>query len=295
MTRYSAVDRFFRWQARYVERPVLRYLAHQPFLRQVFELTGALGGRPPRGVSRTRDTRGNLWFTPQGAAQDGPLILYFHGGGFTIGSPRTHAALVAHLAQAAGMRTVAWRYRLAPEHPFPAARTDVIAAYDHLVSQGQTPAAICGDSAGGCLALMVAQHARDSGNPMPKALGLIAPIADLSGDIAARFAQAQDEILIPPQWPQRINRVYLRDQDPKAPEVSPLLGNLDGLPPTLIQAAREEALAADAHRLHAALPEVTLDLWPGLPHVWHLHAGYAPAANLALARMGAFLKDAAAR
>lgn len=295
MTPYSPADRLFRWLARYVERPVLRFLAPQPLLRQVFEVTGRLGGKLPQGMSRTRDSRGNLWFTPQGVAQDAPLILYLHGGGFTIGSPRTHAALVAHLAQAAGMRAVAWRYRLAPEHPFPAARTDVIAAYDHLVSQGQTPAAICGDSAGGCLALMVAQHARDSGGPTPKALGLIAPIADLSGDIAARFALAQDEILIPPQWPQRINRVYLRDQDPTAPEVSPLLGNLDGLPPTLIQAAREEALAADAHKLQAALTEVTLDLWPGLPHVWHLHAGYAPAANRALARMGAFLKDAAAR
>lgn len=291
MTHYSFADRLFRSQARYVERNVLRYLASQPILRRVFAVTGPLGGRVPSSMTPIRDKDDNLWFRPAGIARDAPLIMYIHGGGFTIGSPRTHAALVGHLAQAAGLRAVAVRYPLAPEHPFPAGKNGVIRAFDQFVAERQPPVAICGDSAGGCLALQVAQHARDSGAPMPKALGLIAPAGDLSGDIASRFAQAEGEMLLPPQWLERITAALLQGQDPKDPAVSPLLGNLDGLPPTLIQAVKGEMLAADAHRLQAAMPDVTLDLWPELAHVWHLHAGYSPAANRALAQMGAFLKS----
>ena len=290
MTDLTRADRFFRWQARHVERRVLHLVGAQRLLRAVFALTAPLGGRLPRAMTPIRDRHEALWFRPEQADPDGLVILYLHGGGFTIGSPRTHGALVGHLAAAAGMRTVAARYRLAPEHPFPAARDDAIAAYARLVENDTPPVAICGDSAGGCLALLVTQHARDAGWPMPRALGLIAPIADLSGDIEDRFAGAADEILIPPAWPRRIRKAYLRGRDPADPLVSPLHGDLSGLPPTLIQAGSGEALARDARRLAAAMPDCRLALWPGMQHVWHLHAGYSAAADRALGQMGRFLR-----
>jgi acetyl esterase/lipase len=184
-------------------------------------------------------------------AKDAPLILYIHGGGFTIGSPRTHAALAGHLAAHAGMRAHLPRYRLAPEHPFPAARDDIIARYVALCETAP-PIAICGDSAGGCLALQLAQHIRDTGLPAPKALCLIGPIADLSRDPVQSHDEAPDEMLIPPQWAERIRDVFLPGLDPRDPAISPLLGDLTGLPPTLIQAGAEEALAHDARRLAEA-------------------------------------------
>lgn len=292
MTTYTRTDRFFIWQARNVERRTLHFVGPQPLLRRVFALSALLGGAIPKDIKPEQDANGALWFTPPEAGTEAPLLMYIHGGGFTIGSPHTHAALVAHLARAAGMRAVAIKYRLAPEHPFPAARDDAVAAYDRLVAAGTPPAAVCGDSAGGCLALQVAQHARNRGGVQPKALGLIAPIGDLSGDIAARFDAAPDEILIPAAWPRRLLTNYLPGIDPADPAVSPLHGDLSNLPPTMIQAATGETLAQDAHRLAEVMDNVTLDLWPGLAHVWHLHAGYSRAAEDALRRMGAFLRDA---
>jgi acetyl esterase/lipase len=293
MSPLTATDRFWLWMARRVDRTALAVIGAQPVLRAVFEVSARLGGALPRGMIPIRDQHDGLWFRPDGVARDAPLILYLHGGGFTIGSPGTHRALVGHLAQAAGLRAVAPRYRLAPEHPFPAARDDAIAAYRRLVEAGTPPVALCGDSAGGCLALQVSAHARDAGWPMPKALGLIAPIADLSGDIETRFAKAQDEILIPPVWPRRIRRAYLAGLDPALPSISPLSGDLTGLPPALIQVGSGEALADDAHRLQAAMDDVTLDLWPGMAHVWQIHAGRAPAADRAVTQMGAFLREKA--
>jgi acetyl esterase/lipase len=297
MTRtLTFTDRAFVTLARGIERPTLRLLASQKLLRRIFGISAALGQHVPRGTRIIRRRDGSLWITPPGIAHDAPVLHYIHGGGFTIGSPHTHAALVAHLAQAAGMRALSLDYPLAPEHPFPAAPQACAAAYAALVADGTPPAALCGDSAGGCLALQTAIHARDTGLPLPAALGLIAPIADLSGDIGARFTNAPDEYLIPPEWPRRIRAAYLPGIDAGTAAVSPLLGDLSGLPRTLIQASTDEVLADDARRLHSALDAAELDLWDGLQHVWHLHAGRAPAANAALARMGAFLgRHAAAR
>ncbi len=290
----TPADRFWRMMAQILDRNVLHLVASQRIVRAAFAVTGPLGSALPRGARMTRTADGSLWITPPGVDVDAPVLMYLHGGGFTIGSPRTHAGLVGHLAAAAGIRAFVARYRLAPEHPFPAARDDAMAAYTRLVDDGTAPAALCGDSAGGCLALQVAAQARDAGQPLPSAMGLIGPIGDMSSDIEARFAAAPGELLIPPAWPRRILAAYLPGLDPSDPECSPLLGDLSRLPPTLIQAGAEEALAQDATRLSEAMDAVTLELWPGLPHVWHIHAGRAPAANRALQRMGAFLAERAA-
>jgi len=294
MSTLTATDRFWCAMARWVDRPVLRLVANQRALRMVFEMSTRMGSALPRGATVIRDRTDSLAITPQGVAKDAPLIFYIHGGGFTIGSPRTHAALAGHLAAKAGMRAYLPRYRLAPEHAFPAARDDVIARYEALCAAGNPPVALCGDSAGGCLALQLAQYIRDRGRPAPAALGLIAPVGDLSDDPAQRFAAAPDEMLIPPEWAARILGAYLPGMDPADPAVSPLLGDLTGLPPAMIQAGAEEALASDAARLAEAMDHATVDLWPGLPHVWHIHAGRGPAANRALAQMAAFLSEKAA-
>lgn len=290
MTALTATDRFWRGVARWVDKPLLRLVASQKTLRVLFEISASLGSALPRAATVIRDRHDGLTITPQGVAKDAPLIFYVHGGGFTIGSPRTHAALAGHLAAHAGMRAYVTRYRLAPENKFPAARDDVIARYE---AQCETapPVAICGDSAGGCLSLQLAQHIRDTGLPAPRALGLIAPIGSLADDPAKRFAEAEDEMLIPAEWAERILASYLPGTDPTDPAVSPLQGDLTGLPPTLIQAGAEEALSHDAKLLADALDTATLGLWPGLPHVWHIHAGRAPAANRALAQMGRFLAE----
>jgi acetyl esterase/lipase len=295
MSDLSVMDRVYRGLARHVDRRVLRLVASQRMLRPLFAASAVAGSALPKGATMIRTPDGSLHVRPAGVAADAPVLMYIHGGGFTIGSPRTHAALAGHLAAAAGMRAILPRYRLAPEHPYPAAQDDIFAAYTALIRAGSPPVAVCGDSAGGCLALQLAVHARDGGGPMPRALGLIGPIADLSGRVADRFAIARDEMLIPPVWAERIEAAYLPGIERGDPKVSPLLGDLTGLPPTMIQASADEVLAADAHRLLKALDAVTLDLWPGLPHVWHLHAGRARAANRALARMGAWLADHAGR
>jgi acetyl esterase/lipase len=290
MTDLTRADRFWRMMARQIDRRALSLIASQRVLRALFEVSARLGSAIPPEITPIRDTHGALWLRPHGVARDAPVLMYLHGGGFTIGSPRTHAALAAHLAKAAGLRAVLPPYRLAPLHPFPAAKEDAIAAHRRLITDGTPPVALAGDSAGGCLALQVAQHARDHGLPLPRALALIGPIGDLSGEIEARFAAARDEILIPPVWADRIKHAYLPGVDRSDPAVSPLLGDLSGLPPTLIQCSSGEALAGDARRLSTVMESATLDLWDGLPHVWHLHAGRAPAADRALAQLGAFLR-----
>jgi acetyl esterase/lipase len=289
--RLTALDRYWCVNAAWIERPVLALLPSQAILRRAFRLSAFLTTGAPRGTRRRVDAHGALWLTPPGVAADAPLLFYVHGGGFTIGAPETHAGMVAHLAQAAGMRAVLPRYRLAPEHPCPAAREDVLAAWERLVAEGHRPAAVGGDSAGGCLALLLAMHLRDRGLQGPGALVLISPLGDLADDIADRFRTSPGELLIPAAWAERVRRAYLTGTDPASPEVSPLRGDLSGLPPTILQASEAEVLASDARRIAEAMDTATLDLWPALQHVWHLHAGRAPAADAAIAQLGDFLRE----
>lgn len=290
MSILTRTDRILTLYARVLEKPVLWAVASQKIMRFLFAATAPMWHRMPRGCAEVLDANGDLHVVPQGTENAG-ILLYFHGGGFTLGKPKTHRALAAHVAQAAGLRALCPAYPLAPEHPYPAAPASAFETYRALVEAGQTPVAIGGDSAGGNLALLVVQRARDAGLPLPKAMVLLAPVADLSDDLEARFAAASNEYLIPALWARRIEKAYLAGKDPADPSVSPLLGDLTGLPPTLIQAAEGEALSHDAKALADRMDDATLDLWPGLPHVWHLKAGVAPAATQACAELGAFIKS----
>jgi acetyl esterase/lipase len=232
------------------------------------------------------------------AARDAPTrtILYCHGGGYYFCSPASHRPLVFALASRSGARTFSLDYRLAPEHPFPAALDDAVAAYRLLVERG-TPAdsiVIAGDSAGGGLALAALAALRDAGDPLPAAGVLFSPWTDL----AATGGTLESNDGIDPMFCgaaiARAARFYVGDADPTHPYVSPLYAELEGLPPLLIQASSTEVLLDDtrrvADRAQAAGVSVECEIWPKMPHVWHLWTPFVPEATRALERAAQFVR-----
>lgn len=255
---------------------------------------GALSGigRLPRGLRNTPATLGGVpcdaWHDPRAAAVREGAVLFLHGGGYTTGSPRTHRCLAAWLARASGVPVHVLDYRLAPEHPFPAALDDALAAYDELAARG--PVVLAGDSAGGGLALALALKVRDTGRPAPAALALIAPLVDLRPD--SPLQPVPGEALLSPAWAHANARNYAGDQTAN-PLVSPLLADLRGLPPTLVQFGSDDLLAAQAEALLEALASAGVDahrdFTPGRWHVFQLHAGQLPSADAAVARLAQFI------
>lgn len=217
-------------------------------------------------------------------------LLYLHGGGFTTGSPATHRALATHLAAASGATVHVLDYRLAPEHPYPAALEDVLAAYWELLDRGATAArtAVAGDSAGGWLALTAALWLRDSGDPAPAALGLISPWLDLTG---SAWPDDRTDAMLRPSWLRRCAHDFGSGTDPA--ELAPLEADLAGLPPITMHVGSEEILLDDAVRLaqraRAAGVPVDLRRLDGLWHVAHASAGLVTASTAAVTALGASL------
>lgn len=230
-------------------------------------------------------------------ADRGRVVLYLHGGAFVGGSATSHRLLVTALGRAAGARTLAVDYRRAPEHPFPAALDDALAAYRFLIAEGVAPAniAVSGDSAGGALTMGVLLALRDAGEPLPGAAFVISPWVDLAcrGESYATKAAA-DPILAKP-YLQETAAAYLAGADPIPRLASPLGGDFHGLPPVLIQVGSAEVLLSDAVMLAGQLAEadvaVTLEVWPEMVHVWHLFPGHLTAARRATEQAGAFLRS----
>jgi acetyl esterase/lipase len=232
------------------------------------------------------------------AGDAGATVLYLHGGGFTTGSPATHRALATHLAAASGATVHVLDYRLAPEHPYPAALDDVLAAFWELLDRGATPdrTAIAGDSAGGWLALTAALWLRDSGDPGPAALGLISPWLDLTG---STLPEGRRDAMLRPSWLHRCARDFGGGIDPGSAELAPLLADLAGLPPITVQVGSEEILLDDAVRLarraRAAGVPVDLRRLDGLWHVAHASAGLVAASTAAVDALGSALATRLAR
>ncbi|MEN0128857.1 MAG: alpha/beta hydrolase [Brevundimonas sp.] len=225
----------------------------------------------------------------------GGALLYLHGGGYVIGSARSGAGLAAALARRARLAAYSLDYRLAPEHPFPAAVDDGLAAYRALLGEGRdvSPLVVAGDSAGGGLALATLLAARDEGLPLPAAVVLLSPWADLTltGE-SLRTKEADDPIFDAADIAEYATR-YLDGHDPADPQVSPILADLTGLPPLLVQVGTNEVLLDDATRLAAraaaAHVEVTLEVVARAPHVFQHFAGNLDEADAALDRAGRFL------
>jgi epsilon-lactone hydrolase len=224
-----------------------------------------------------------------------PVILYFHGGVYVIGSAATSVPLVADLVRRTGGTAVTLDYRLAPEHPYPAAVDDARAAYAGLLAQGMEPAQIvlAGDSAGGGLAVATLLTARDAGLPMPSCAFLMSPYADLtlSGETLTERQQL-DPIMSHEGLRVRAPE-YLAGADAADPLISPIFGDLSGLPPLLIQVGSHEILLSDALRLaaRAAITDVavTLEVTPGVPHVFQGYAALLDEAAAALDRAADFV------
>jgi acetyl esterase/lipase len=245
-----------------------------------------------------RDTRQEevvegAWVEPPGA--DGPVLLYFHGGGFVFGSIRTHGMLIGALARAASARTFALIYRLAPEHPAPAAQLDTVRAYRYLLSEGIDPRRIvlAGDSAGGTMVLNTLIELRKLGIPLPAAGVAISPWVDLSCS-GLSFDTNDSYDYVRREHCLLAAKTYLGEMDPRRPDISPLFADLSGLPPLFIHAGGAEVLVDQirefAARAEAAGVVTNLVVYPDMVHVWHLLRDATPQGQRAIDEIGAFVR-----
>lgn len=266
-------------------------------VEQMRSMLDKTGGQFPAGVHGTPVEAGGVraeWVDPEGGADD-RAVLYLHGGGYVAGSIDSHRNLIGHLASATGGRVLALDYRLAPEHPATAPVEDSVAAYRWLLDQGFPPAklAIAGDSAGGGLVMATLLALKEQGVDQPSsAVGISAWVdMELGGESMA--TRADVDPLINPAGIQKMAETFLGGADPRHPLVSPLLGELSGLPPLLLQVGDHETLLDDSTRFaakaEAAGVDTTLEVWPEMVHVWHGSAGFVPEADQAIARIAEFL------
>ena len=237
------------------------------------------------------------WLRPTGAAAN-TVLLYLHGGAYITGSCHTHRGLAGHLAQSAGLDCFLLDYRLAPEHPFPAAVEDAQAAY--LALHNQDPArtiVLAGDSAGGGLALALALRLRDAGHAAPGAMALLSPWTDLTLSLPTHQSKAAKDPFFPDSTTLSMAaQLYAASSDLTQPLVSPHFAALHDLPPTLIHVGEHEALLGDAQalaaKLQAAGTSVQLQEFQGMWHVWQIFAGRFAEADASVKQLGAFLRSA---
>ena len=228
----------------------------------------------------------------------GGVVLYLHGGGYVVGSAHGYRGLAGELGRAAGMDALVVDYRLAPEHPFPAAVDDAVAAYRALRASGLAAGKIvlAGDSAGGGLTLATLVKLRSEGDDLPAAALLISPWADLTGRAASLDGKRAEDPSLTPEGLVACAGHYLAGQDAAHPLASPALADLAGLPPLLVQVGSIEILLDDAlaiaARAGAAGTSVRLEVHPGLPHVFHAFHFMLPQAKAALDEAGRFLAQA---
>ena len=260
-------------------------------------MAGMFTGQLPAGVIREpRDVNGvpAEWVAMPGAAAD-RVVLYFHGGGYVLGSIATHRDLAARISAASGARVLVVDYRLGPEHRFPAAVDDALAAYKWLLDAGYAPAkiAFAGDSAGGGLTFATLLAARDARLPLPATAVAISPWVDLAGTGESMTTKAAEDPIVQKAPVLLLAGHYLGDTDPRTPLASPLYADLRALPPLLIQVGSAETLLDDstriADKLRAAHVDVELEVWPDMIHVWHAFA-MLPEAGQAIERIGQHLK-----
>lgn len=253
--------------------------------RRTFERKARLFFRPPRGTSyHDAGLAPNIpaqWVETVDV-QSGPLILYFHGGGYIFGSPKTHRAMLAHLSQKTRLTACLPQYRLAPEHPFPTALDDALSAY---IAAADRPEGIIlgGDSAGGGLALALLAQILQRGLRPPIGVFAFSPFTDAtySGDSFA--SNAQVDVVLPAHRSRELAQMYLQGADPADPRVSPLFADFTGAPPIWLAAGDTEILLDDSRRLADRLVDQGVDVTclvePDLPHVWPIFQNILPEAR----------------
>lgn len=257
---------------------------------------------PPADVTFEAVSAGGVpgeWTQAPGASRRN-VLLYVHGGGYCIGSIATHRLLVSEISRASGAAVLSLDYRLAPEHPWPAAVDDATAAYRWLLSQGlaANQLAIGGDSAGGGLTVATLLALRDAGTPLPAAGVCLSPWVDLTQSGASMTTKAAVDPMVQRDRLEEMAQFYA-GANRRAPLVSPLFGDLKGLPPLLVQVGTAETLLDDSTRLaekaRRADVDVTLEPWDDMIHVWQAFSFILPEARQAIARIGEYLKGRWAR
>jgi len=287
------------WQS-YLADPILRLVVKRKLTKATTaaDAKAAFSHRTPapRGATYTPSTMGGIageWVEAGGATAG--TLLYLHGGGYFACSPTTHRSITAAYAMR-GLKVFAPDYRLAPEHPFPAAVDDALAVYRAMLASGIHPSsfAIGGDSAGGGLALATLLAAKAAGLPMPACALLFSPWTDLAGTGASLQTNRKRDAMLVSEKLHDGAGFYLNGADAKNPLASPLYGDLAGLPPMLIQVGDTEILLDDSTRLataaRAAGGTADLKIWPNMPHVWQVSQVFLPEARTALDEAAAFAK-----
>jgi len=239
--------------------------------------------------------RGEWIDTP--GADPGRVLLYLHGGGYVIGSPTTHRLLAGRLSAALGARVLLLDYRLAPEHRFPAALDDTVAAYRWILGLGHEPGQLCvaGDSAGGGLAVAATVALRDQGVALPAAVACWSPWVDLSCTMPSIVARDERDVVLSKRWLTAMAAHYLHGVDATTALASPLYADLTGLPPLLVVVGTEEILydeaAALATQAVAAGVDTEFEVFDGCFHLWMQLAALAPEAEAGIRRVAAFLRS----
>ncbi|QLC25671.1 alpha/beta hydrolase [Parasphingopyxis algicola] len=230
-------------------------------------------------------------------ARDDVVLLYFHGGGYCLGSIATHRNLIAALAKAAGVRALAVDYRLAPENPFPAAVEDAVAVYTALLEQGRDPSkiAVAGDSAGGGLSLALMLSARERDMPQPTCAALLSPWTDMrAAGESFQTRRDADPMIVRDRLLVMVGR-YVGAASTADPLVSPVLADLSGLAPLLIHAGDAELLLSDstdlAKRAEAAGVDVEIKVWDDMVHVFQAFYPLVDEGRESIAEIGAFIRE----
>jgi len=235
------------------------------------------------------------WLRAPGAQAD-RVMLYFHGGGYVVGSMRTHRTMLSHISRASGLSVLGLDYRLAPENPFPAPVEDALVAYRWLLHRGIEPGNIVlgGDSAGGGLVVSALVAIRYAGEPMPAAGVCISPWVDMEATGESFTTNAHVDPSVSRERILNIAKVYLAGKNPRAPLASPLYADLHELPPLLSVVGSIETLLDDARaiteRAQAAGVEAVLEIWDDMPHVWTHFAPILPEGQQAVDRIGDFIR-----
>jgi acetyl esterase/lipase len=261
------------------------------------KLAGFLGGAPDAKCEKV-DAGGVAaeWINAPGCAAE-RAILYLHGGGYAIGSIDTHRRLAYDISAASATAVLMVDYRLAPEHPFPAAVDDAATAWRWLLQQGFAPnrLAIAGDSAGGGLTIATLVNLRDQKLGLPACAVAISPWVDLEGIGTSMTARAAQDPMVQKDGLLWMAGMYLGGRDAKTPLAAPLHADLKGLPPILVQAGTAETLLDDstriAERLHAAGVELRLSIWPNMLHVFPLFAPILSEGRDGCLEIGTFIRS----
>ena len=282
---------------------VARWIAARAAAVPVARVRAAMPGAPlPRRLARRVVSSsaplggvGAEWLTPQGWRAGDPCVLYLHGGGYVLCSPATHRELMARLAVASGARVIGIDYRLAPEHPFPAALDDSLAAYRALLRAGVPPERLVlgGDSAGGGLCLAAMAELGRTSEPLPAAALLLSPWVDLACT-GPTIEQNAPYDYLSRRLLESYAAHYLHGADPRNPKASPLYAKLAGLPPLLVHTGGAEALLWEnrelAARARAAGVVITHRVMAGMIHAWHGFARFLPEGRHAIAELGEFVR-----